>query len=292
MLPLSKQNAYRERYKALRPGWRTSGEEFEALTRKSIGPGARVLDLGCGRGGVMELFWRDVRLSIGLDPNHHSLVEHRVQADTSTPLASSGRGLSGTGARQDDVMLRPALWAEAFPRQQGGDPSRKVRAQGDKYMPLVCGLGETLPFPGESFDLVIGLWVLEHLAAPERVLSEINRVLAPGGRFIFLTPNALHPLIWANRLSSALPALQRLLIPRLYARAEADTFRVRYRANTPARLFTLAAAYGFRVASIRAIPDPTYLAFNDFFFRMSVLFERVLPEGWGVHVVGNFAKMR
>ncbi|MBF8283890.1 MAG: hypothetical protein HW378_2805, partial [Anaerolineales bacterium] len=33
MLPLSKQNAYRERYKALRPGWRTSGEEFEALTR-------------------------------------------------------------------------------------------------------------------------------------------------------------------------------------------------------------------------------------------------------------------
>jgi len=28
----------------------------------------------------------------------------------------------------------------------------------------------------------------------------------------------------------------------------------------------LAAAYGFRVALLRAIPDPTYLAFNDLFF--------------------------
>ena len=73
MLPLSRQNAYRERYRAFRPGWRTSGEAFEALTRQYIGPGARVLDLGCGRGGVMELFWREVKLPVGLDPDHASL---------------------------------------------------------------------------------------------------------------------------------------------------------------------------------------------------------------------------
>jgi SAM-dependent methyltransferase len=251
MLPLSKQNIYRERYRAFRPGWRTSGEEFEALTRKHIGPGARVLDLGCGRGGVMELFWREVRLSIGLDPDHASLVEHR----TRTP-----------------------------------DPSGFQNPKGLASYPLVCGLGEALPFLAESFDLVIGLWVPEHLAQPEMVLSEIRRVLAPGGHFIFLTPNALHPLIRLNRLSQLLPMIQRALVPRLYARAEADTFRVHYRANTPARLRALAAAHGFRVASLRAIPDPTYLAFNDFFFRMSVLFERVLPKGWGVHVVGEWKK--
>ncbi len=252
MLPLSRQNAYRERYKALRPGWRTSGEEFEALTRQHIGPGARVLDLGCGRGGVMELFWREVKLSVGLDPDHASLVEHRTRASL--------------------------------------DPSGLQDPKGLAPYPLVCGLGDDLPFPAESFDLVIGLWVLEHLAQPERVLGEIRRVLAPGGHFIFLTPNALHPLIRANRLSQMLPAIQRRLIPRLYARAEADTFRVHYRANTPARLRALAAAHGFRVASLRTIPDPTYLAFNDLLFRLSVLFERLLPEGWGVHVVGEFSK--
>jgi len=158
--------------------------------------------------------------------------------------------------------------------------------------PLVCALGEVLPFPKESFDLVIGLWVLEHLAQPEIVLSEIHRVLVPGGYFIFLTPNALHPLIRLNRLSQILPAIQRILVPRLYARAEADTFRVHYHANAPARLRTLAAAHGFRVALLRAIPDPTYLAFNDLFFRMSVLFERILPEGWGVHVVGEWERLQ
>jgi len=267
MLPLSKQNAYRERYKALRPGWRASGDEFEALARKHIGPGARVLDLGCGRGGVMELFWKDVKLAVGLDPDHVSLVEHRIHIDTSAPSAGSGRSLSG---------------AAGF--------SAALSKDAPVGMPLVCGLGEALPFQNESFDLVVALWVLEHLARPEVVLSEIGRVLVPGGHLIFLTPNALHPLIRANRLSQMLPALQRLLIPRLYARAEADTFRVRYRANTPARLRALAAAHGCRVASLRAIQDPTYLAFNDLFFQVSVLFERLLPEGWGVHVVGDFAK--
>ena len=261
MLPLSKQNAYRERYRAFRPGWRTSGEEFEALTRRHIGPGARVLDLGCGRGGVMELFWGEVKLPVGLDPDHASLVEHRARIESS--------------------VLSGAASSSAAQSKEAGSG-----------MPLVCGLGEALPFPAESFDLVIGLWVLEHLAQPERALGEIRRVLAPGGYFIFLTPNALHPLIRANRLSQMLPALQRRLIPRLYARAEADTFRVHYCANTPARLRALAAAHGFRVALLRAIPDPTYLAFNDLFFRMSVLFERILPEGWGVHVVGEWERLQ
>ena len=43
-------------------------------------------------------------------------------------------------------------------------------------------------------------------------------------------------------------------------------------------LHALVAAHGFRVALLRAIPDPTYLAFNDLFFRMSVLFERMLLD--------------
>jgi SAM-dependent methyltransferase len=285
MLPLARQNAYRERYKALRPGWRTSGEVFEALIRQHIGPGARVLDLGCGRGGVMELFWREVRLSVGLDPDHTSLVDHRAHEHPEWNEVKS-KGAASVGEPPSTTF-------------HSASPSTPLgRDAHQAGMPLVCGLGEALPFPNESFDLVIGLWVLEHLAQPERVLDEIRRILrspdpasgAPGGHFIFLTPNALHPLIRLNRFSQLLPQIQRALIPRLYARAEADTFRVHYRANTPARLFTLAAAHGFRVASLRAIPDPTYLAFNDFFFRMSVLFERLLPEGWGVHVIGDWER--
>jgi SAM-dependent methyltransferase len=237
MLPLERQNAYRERFQRRHPGWRPSGEAFEALTRRFLAPESRVLDLGCGRGGVMELFWREVALAVGVDPDVDSLRQHRA----------------------------------GFPR--------------------VCGLGDALPFAAGSFDVLIALWVFEHLAEPARVLAEAQRVLVPGGRLLFLTPNANHPLILSNRFSWAFPAVQRLLVPRLYGRAEADTFRVRYRANTPGRLRRLAREAGFRVAGLEAISDPSYLAFNPVLFELSVWFERLLPAGLGVHLLGDFERL-
>ena len=78
LLPLTLQNAYRERYRAIRPGWRSSGDQLEAIVRSHVTPSSRVLDLGCGRGGVVELFWREVELAAGLDPDSPSLTDHRA----------------------------------------------------------------------------------------------------------------------------------------------------------------------------------------------------------------------
>src|SRR5690349_5579716 len=77
MLPLSVQNAYRERYRAIRPGWRPSGDQLEAIVRSHATATSRVLDLGCGRGGVVELIWRGVALAAGVDPDAASLAQHR-----------------------------------------------------------------------------------------------------------------------------------------------------------------------------------------------------------------------
>ena len=44
---------------------------------------------------------------------------------------------------------------------------------------------ETLPYPDESFDLVIGHAVLHHIPDLEQALREVMRVLKPGGRFVF-----------------------------------------------------------------------------------------------------------
>lgn len=82
MLSLHRQNGYRERYRAMRPGWRTSGEVYEARVRQYVCPTSAetalsVLDLGCGAGGVMELFSREVALSVGIDPHLPSLLESR-----------------------------------------------------------------------------------------------------------------------------------------------------------------------------------------------------------------------
>ena len=239
LLPLDRQNAYRDRYRAMRPGWRSSGEQLEAMVRDHLNPRSQVLDLGCGRGGMVELFWRDVTLAAGLDPDVPSLAEHRAPG-----------------------------------------------------MPVICGRGEHMPFAAQSFDLIVCLWVLEHLESPEIVLREVRRVLRPGGHFVFLTPNLRNPLLFLNRAAKALPQLQRRIVPRLYGRAEADTFPVRYRANTDAALRTLAARCGLEVTTLKAISDPTYLALNGLMFRASAMSERMLPRGWGVHLLGDLTPGR
>ncbi|HWC85726.1 MAG TPA: class I SAM-dependent methyltransferase [Solirubrobacteraceae bacterium] len=48
-----------------------------------------------------------------------------------------------------------------------------------------------LPFAASSFPSVISVHSIEHVPDPERVLAEVVRVLAPGGRALFVTPNRL-----------------------------------------------------------------------------------------------------
>jgi ubiquinone/menaquinone biosynthesis C-methylase UbiE len=231
------QNAFRERYRAIRPGWRSSGDQLETIVRSHVTPKSAVLDLGCGRGGVVELLWRDVRLAAGLDPDSPSLTEHRAAG-----------------------------------------------------MPVIRGIGENLPFVDESFDLVVCLWVLEHLKNPAATLGEVRRVLRPGGHFVFVTPNMRNPLMLANRIGKTLPLLQRRLVPRFYGRVEADTFAVQYRANTVAAITAHARAVGLDVYDMRVVPDPTYLAVNSFMFRASVMSELLMPKGWGVHLLGDLIR--
>ena len=238
MLPLSVQNAYRERYRAIRPGWKSSGDQLEAMVRSHVTARSRILDLGCGRGGVVELLWREVELAAGLDPDSPSLSEHRAQG-----------------------------------------------------MPVVRGVGERMPFVDESFDLIVCLWVLEHLKDPVDAFREVRRVLRPRGHFVFVTPNMRNPLMVANRIGKALPSLQRRLVPRFYGREEADTFPVQYRANTVEAIREHAEAAGMQVYDLRVVPDPTYLAMNSLMFQASVMSERLLPKGWGMHLLGDMVRV-
>jgi ubiquinone/menaquinone biosynthesis C-methylase UbiE len=50
----------------------------------------------------------------------------------------------------------------------------------------------SLEWPDSSFDAVISCETLEHLAEPRRGISEVLRVLRPGGRFYLTCPNYLN----------------------------------------------------------------------------------------------------
>jgi SAM-dependent methyltransferase len=230
-LSLDRQNAYRDQYRRRRPGWRPATEVYEALIREHLRPDMRVLDMGCGRGGVLEQLGELVAYPLGVDPDLGSLRESRM----------------------------PAL-------------------------PRAAAFSDRLPFHDSCVDMVLSSWVFEHLANPAQTFNEIRRVLRPGGRAIFLTPNARSLVVLLNRL---LRPLQSQLVPRLYGRAEADTFPVCYRANTRARLTQLAAETGLSCERLLFIEDPTYLAFTPWLFRLSLALTRISPP---IHLVGILAK--
>lgn len=53
-----------------------------------------------------------------------------------------------------------------------------------------------LPFDDNSFDKVILSEVIEHIENESQVLSEINRVLNPGGAMVLTTCNVDYPFLW------------------------------------------------------------------------------------------------
>jgi SAM-dependent methyltransferase len=59
-----------------------------------------------------------------------------------------------------------------------------------RWLEPVAGSAEALPFPDRSFDAVLCVEMLEHVPseARERVLGELFRVVAPGGRLILTFP--------------------------------------------------------------------------------------------------------
>ena len=58
---------------------------------------------------------------------------------------------------------------------------------------VVCAAGERLPFPEQSFDLVLSHEVLEHVADDRLTLAEIVRCLRPGGLLVLFCPNRGYP---------------------------------------------------------------------------------------------------
>ncbi|HIN93775.1 MAG TPA: class I SAM-dependent methyltransferase [Alphaproteobacteria bacterium] len=55
------------------------------------------------------------------------------------------------------------------------------------------GVAEDIPFPDDHFDVVIATSVMEHVTDLEQSLSEVHRVLKPGGIFWFNSASAMRP---------------------------------------------------------------------------------------------------
>lgn len=57
----------------------------------------------------------------------------------------------------------------------------------------VAAVGESLPFPDKSFDVVICDNVVDHAESPAKIVRELTRILATGG-LLYFTVNVHHPV--------------------------------------------------------------------------------------------------
>ena len=72
----------------------------------------------------------------------------------------------------------------------------RAREAGRRYPPslVVCAAGEALPYPAESFDLILSNEVIEHVQDDRAALAEMVRALRPGGRLVLFCPNRWYPV--------------------------------------------------------------------------------------------------
>jgi len=83
------------------------------------------------------------------------------------------------------------------------DPERASVAH-RRELQVACGAGEDLPFPADTFDLVVSHEVIEHVRDDKRAVHEMVRVLRPGGRLALFCPNRGYPfethgIYWRGR---------------------------------------------------------------------------------------------
>jgi SAM-dependent methyltransferase len=69
---------------------------------------------------------------------------------------------------------------------------------------VVQAAGEAIPFPANTFDVVFGHEVLEHVIDDRQTVREAVRVTRPGGQIVIFVPNRLwpwetHGVYWRGR---------------------------------------------------------------------------------------------
>lgn len=127
-----------------------------------------------------------------------------------------------------------------------------------------------------SIDVVVCDYVLEHAQFPDRLFSEFNRVLKPGGVLCARTPNLLSYLgIAASLIPDRFHA--KLVGVLQDARKPEDVFPKFYRCNTIHTIRRLFRAHNFEGVVYGFESEPAYFSFSSFVYGIFTYLHPLTP---------------
>lgn len=186
-------------------------------------------------------------------------VIHQAQAKLLRPVAKGVRPSRlldiGSGAGVGAALIAKVGQIEHVVCVDLSVPAlREVSNKG--FLPIVASAeGHKLPFPNESFDIVILDEVIEHLVDTDSIMEEIHRVLTSDGQLLISTPNLAS---WFNRLALLFgiqPAFSEVSFKKVYGRPGVGIVG-HLRLFTKRALVSFVSDNGFRVENVVGVPFP------------------------------------
>jgi dolichol-phosphate mannosyltransferase len=224
-------------------GWRVKEVAFQYAPRRHGTSNARVLAFGVAYLRTFRSLWalRNSIDSADYDDRAHDSVlppqrywqrqryRHvrdlvRLGEKVLDVGCGSSRILAGLppGSVGVDILIRKLRYARKFDR------------------PLVQASGGQLPFADGSFSCVLSSQVIEHVPRSLPILSELDRVLAPGGRLVLGTPDYAR---W-----------EWVLIEKAYARVAPGAYAHEHITHyTRAELVARFESWGYELEAVRYI---------------------------------------
>ena len=151
-----------------------------------------------------------------------------------------------------------------------------------------------IPLPDNSVDIYVSAWVLEHIKKPKKFIKEVNRLLKPGGYFVFITPNKDG---WYAVISEAIPdSFHSTIVEKMYKRPADDTFQTYYKLNSREDIDKrLQVPEKFKKIQFVYNDDPKYIGFTWITRPFGLLWHKIVMtkpmRNERLHLIGLYKKL-